>query len=184
MKKSRSSGGEKKRREEKRSEWVILCLFMATREGVGNEGGSGHVRWHFDAAASIGVITLSRPSHSNALTPANLCELRDALLCLNKINVESIQDESKGKGQWNDGKGREVKCVLLRGEGKNFCAGIDLLHAARIFGIDVSSGQISQESHCIGREREQLLWRIEQMQECISTIERVSYPVIAMVHGA
>jgi methylglutaconyl-CoA hydratase len=82
----------------------------------------------YHAAAGIARITLQRPEKRNALNPELIAELRKALA--------------------NAASHASVHVVLLRGEGKDFCAGLDLkaldeasgtgildhLRGARLFG--------------------------------------------------
>jgi len=68
----------------------------------------------------------------------------------------------------------EVRVIILSGEGKHFCAGIDLKLLASI----QSFNQIGDE----GRKREKLRNLILQLQASVSTIERCSKPVLAAIH--
>lgn len=65
--------------------------------------------------------------------------------------------------------------VVLTGEGKNFCAGIDTasLSVFADFG----------KEECPARGRERLLHRVKQYQDTITSIEQCRWPVIAAVHG-
>jgi methylglutaconyl-CoA hydratase len=60
----------------------------------------------YEADQGIATVVLNRPDKRNALDDVTIAELRDAL-------VEAEQDE-------------QVRIVLLRGAGKDFCAGADL----------------------------------------------------------
>ncbi|UCH29752.1 MAG: enoyl-CoA hydratase/isomerase family protein [Myxococcales bacterium] len=60
----------------------------------------------YEAADRIGLITLNRPDHRNAMTP----ELLDAF-------SEAI-DEARGDGG--------IRCLIITGKGKCFSAGADL----------------------------------------------------------
>ncbi len=70
----------------------------------------------------------------------------------------------------------EVRVIILRGEGKHFCAGIDLELL-----MDV---QQLQSIECEGRKREQLRKFIFGLQNNISAIEKCRKPVLAAIHGA
>lgn len=70
----------------------------------------------------------------------------------------------------------EVRVIILRGEGKHFCAGIDL---SMLMGL-----QQFQEISCAARKREKLRDFIFNLQAAITTIEDCRKPVLAAIHGA
>ncbi|MGE8358146.1 MAG: enoyl-CoA hydratase-related protein, partial [Microvirgula sp.] len=70
----------------------------------------------------------------------------------------------------------EVRAVILSGNGKHFCAGIDL---QMLIGL-----QQQIQDHCEARKREKLLLTIERLQRAVSSIEHCRKPVIAAIHGA
>ena len=92
----------------------------------------------------VGQITLNRPGQLNTFTTSLATELNHALLDL-------------------DGK-KSVRVILIKGEGKAFCAGIDV---GDFFGKTAS---------------EYRQW-IECMETPLVTISKLSKPVIAQVHG-
>ena len=94
---------------------------------------------------SIAVITFNRPEVLNA---ANNQLTREFLLALKQAEADS-----------------EVKVVVLKGEGRAFCAGHDLRE-------DTSGGTI-----------EESLALIEELQETTRAILRMGKPVIAAVQG-
>ncbi|MEA2682583.1 MAG: methylglutaconyl-CoA hydratase [Chloroflexota bacterium] len=63
----------------------------------------------------------------------------------------------------------EVRTVLLRGEGKVFCAGIDLASLAALAG---------------GNVRENFPGGVAQLQAIYMKLERIGKPSVAAVHGA
>jgi enoyl-CoA hydratase len=68
----------------------------------------------------------------------------------------------------------EARVIILSGEGKHFCAGIDL-----------SMFQTLQQSEGDeGRKREQLRKNILKLQASVNAIENCSKPVLAATHGA
>ncbi|MEZ4825657.1 MAG: crotonase/enoyl-CoA hydratase family protein [Bacteroidia bacterium] len=69
----------------------------------------------------------------------------------------------------------EVRVVVLSGEGKHFCAGIDL---AMLMDVGKISGV-----NCEGRKREKLIGIIRHLQEAVSAIEKCRKPVLAAVHN-
>lgn len=69
----------------------------------------------------------------------------------------------------------EVRVIVLSGEGKHWCAGIDLELLMSLAEL----GSIS----CEGRKREQVRIFIRELQDCINAIERCRKPVLAAIHG-
>jgi enoyl-CoA hydratase len=70
----------------------------------------------------------------------------------------------------------EARVVVLSGEGKNFCAGIDLELLMDI--------QKYNQIKCEGRKRETLRKFILKLQDTISAIEKCRKPVLAAIHRA
>ncbi|PPR49613.1 MAG: hypothetical protein CFH14_01025, partial [Alphaproteobacteria bacterium MarineAlpha5_Bin4] len=60
----------------------------------------------FDTISSTGVITLNRPD------------------ALNALNLEMAEQFSEKLNEWSNNN--NIKRVLLKGDGKNFCAGGDV----------------------------------------------------------
>jgi len=70
----------------------------------------------------------------------------------------------------------DARVIVLSGEGKNFCAGMDLetlMDIQKFGGIE-----------CEGRKREALRGFIFKLQDIISSIEKCRKPVLAAVHNA
>ena len=101
-------------------------------------------------------IRLNRPDKSNAMNDAMWQEIRQA-------------------ADWVDAT-PEVRVAILSGEGRNFCAGIDL---AMLGGIQQ---QIANPD--AARSREALRRLILDLQDCLSSIERCRKPVLAAIQGA
>ena len=95
---------------------------------------------------AVATIRLNRPNALNAINPDLLAELEDAL-----DRVEA--DES-------------IKALVVRGEGRAFCAGADLVYFETAF-------QDPGELH-------RYLTRLNQ---CLFRLEDLPIPVIAVVHG-
>ncbi|MEX1297512.1 MAG: enoyl-CoA hydratase-related protein [Desulfotignum sp.] len=95
-------------------------------------------------ADHVGTITLNRPEQMNTFSTRMARELNQALLEL---------DADPG-----------VRVILLKGEGKAFCAGID---------VNELAGKTPLEYQT---------W-IETMEHPLLTISRLNKPVIAQVHG-
>ncbi|MDB5477379.1 MAG: enoyl-CoA hydratase [Phenylobacterium sp.] len=69
----------------------------------------------YEAEGGIAVITLNRPERMNTISGPMLAQLTELLL---KANAD-----------------REVRCVILTGTGRAFCAGLDLVDATKGSGI-------------------------------------------------
>jgi methylglutaconyl-CoA hydratase len=95
----------------------------------------------------IRVLTLNRPEKRNALNDALVAALKDAL-----------------RGADAD---PNVRCVLIRGAGKDFCSGADL----------ASIQKIATASY------EENLDDAQRLGELFELIRQVRVPVIAVVHG-
>ena len=65
-----------------------------------------------------------------------------------------------------------VRVIIIKAEGKSFCAGLDLAGSIDIIPKDPSPSQ-----------REIFRRWIMAMQECITSVERCRKPVIAAIHG-
>ncbi|MGA9961620.1 MAG: enoyl-CoA hydratase-related protein, partial [Azonexus sp.] len=107
-------------------------------------------------ADGIAEVRLNRPDKSNAMNDAMWQEIRQAFA-------------------WVDAT-PAVRVAILSGEGRNFCAGIDL----------AMMGGIQQRiAHADGaRSREALRQLILDLQDCLSSLERCRKPVIAAIQGA
>ena len=104
----------------------------------------------------VATVRLNRPDKANAMDLAMWHELRQAFI-------------------WVDAQ-PEVRVAVLAGEGKQFCAGIDL---QMMMGL---SQQIQDD--CDGRTRENLRRVILDLQDCLSSLERCRKPVLAAIQGA
>ena len=96
---------------------------------------------------SIRILTLNRPEKRNALNDQIIADLKAAL-------TEADADES-------------IKCIVLKGEGKDFCSGADLSALQKI----------ANASH------EENLEDARSLGELYKLIRRVRQPVIAAVRG-
>lgn len=104
----------------------------------------------------IAQVVINRPEKANALhLPA----------------WEEMQTIFESLDQQN-----EVRVIILSGQGKHFCAGIDLellMNIQQLQGID-----------CEGRKREALRRFILKLQSTVSALEACRKPVLAAVSGA
>lgn len=105
----------------------------------------------------VATIRLNRPEKANAMNATMWQEIRQAF-------------------QWVDTT-LEARVAVLQGEGKLFCAGIDLQM--------MMTGVASQvQNDCDGRSREALRRVILDMQDTLTSLERCRKPVLAAIHGA
>ena len=106
----------------------------------------------------VATLALNRPDKANALSLAMWEELPKAARWL--------------------GEQPQVRVVVLRGEGKHFCAGIDLEVLAMV------GGKVAGAKGCGARSREWLREWIGWAQESFTAIEKIRVPVIAAIHGS
>ena len=99
-----------------------------------------------ETAAAVATLTLNRPDALNALSPALLEQFSAAITAVGK-------DES-------------VKALVIRGEGRAFCAGADLLFFDTVF-ADLS----------------RLPPYVKLLNDCLLQLEELPIPTIAVVHG-
>lgn len=103
---------------------------------------------------NIGYVKLNRPEKANALNQTAWNELK---------SIFETLDE-------ND----DVRVIILSGEGKHFCSGIDL---SLLFTVRNTT------ETCDARKREKLRKQILELQSPINAIEACSKPVIAAITG-
>ncbi len=111
---------------------------------------------HFliDIDQGVAKVSFNRPEKANALHEAAWIEMG---------NLFRFLDESP-----------EVRVVVLSGEGKHFCAGIDLE-------LLMDIGQFTQID-CGGKRAEKVLSTVKMLQEKINAIEQCRKPVLAAIH--
>lgn len=109
-----------------------------------------------DISDHIAHVRFNRPAKANSLDATAWDEL--------KAIFEHLDDNS------------EVRAIILSGEGKHFCAGIDL---EMLMGVNQFNG-IKEE----GRKREYLRRHILYLQSTVSAIEACRKPVLAAIHKA
>lgn len=103
----------------------------------------------------VAQLRLDRPAAANAMNRAMWFELRDTVRALDA-------DPS-------------VRVVVISGNGRNFCAGIDL---EMLGGLREAAGGDSR-----GHGSDELRRIILDLQDCLTSIEKCRKPVIAAVHG-
>ncbi len=103
----------------------------------------------------IAQVAINRPEKSNALHMEAWMEMQHIFETLSSAD--------------------EVRVVVLKGEGKHFCAGIDLELLMSVTKL--------QDISCSGRRNEKVRGLVKTLQESINAIEKCSKPVIAAVHN-
>ncbi len=102
---------------------------------------------NYETESNIAVITLNRPEKRNALNDALINSLKNAL-------SEADKDEN-------------LRAVVIRGAGKDFCSGADLSALQKIAESDVLEN----------------LRDAENLMELLAMIRKIKIPVIAAVNG-
>lgn len=101
----------------------------------------------YEIRENIAEITLNRPEKRNALNDSLINSLKDAL-------KKTDADEN-------------LRAIVIKGAGKDFCSGADLSALQKIAESDVLEN----------------LWDAENLLELFALIRKVKIPVIAAVHG-
>lgn len=114
----------------------------------------------FALDGNVARITLARPDRRNALSNELLVELRDALL-----EADDRED---------------VNVILLDGEGKDFCAGYDLV-ASYERGPDADGNTVRYRNPIGNMDND--CWSMERFQGLTTILYDLHKPVIAKVHG-
>lgn len=104
----------------------------------------------------VAVVRLNRADKANAMNEAMWTEIRDAF-------------------RWADST-PEVRVVVLAGNGKHFCSGIDL---TMLMGV-----QQIIKNDCQGRANEHLRRIILELQDCLTSLEACRKPVLAAIQNA
>ncbi len=103
----------------------------------------------------IAQVAINRPEKSNALHMKAWMEMQRIFETLSSAD--------------------EVRVIVLKGEGKHFCAGIDLELLMSVTKL--------QDISCSGRRNEKVRGLVKTLQKSINAIEKCSKPVIAAVHN-
>ncbi|KAL2651116.1 hypothetical protein R1flu_019244 [Riccia fluitans] len=111
-----------------------------------------------EKSSGIALLNLNRPTRSNALNDVLFGEIHVAV---RKLDADP-----------------DVRVIIVAGNGKNFCGGIDL-DALTSPGSALASADGNS-----GIERDNFRRRIKWMQDAFTAFESCSKPVIAAVHGA
>lgn len=108
---------------------------------------SGYTQIVYEVRDAVAHVTLNRPDKRNALGETIVRELKQALAAA--------------------GADETVRVIVLRGAGKDFCAGADLAHLERVASNSVIEN-IDDATH---------------LAEIFLLIRRLGKPLIAAVHG-
>lgn len=112
---------------------------------------------NFTISSSNGIASVSfaKPEKANALDMSGWQELRQVF---ERLSADAA-----------------VRVIVLSGEGKHFCSGIEV---SLLLGL----GSHIADS-CQGRSSEKLYLLITELQQAVSAIESCRKPVIAAIHG-
>ena len=102
----------------------------------------------------VASVAFNRPEKANSLHRAAWKEMQQIF--------EDLDDNP------------EVRCIVLSGEGKHFCAGIDLSLLMDLNPLN--------DVKCEGRKRELFRKSLVALQDNISAIEKCRKPVLAAIH--
>lgn len=108
--------------------------------------------------AGVAELRMNRPKQANSLSRDMWSELRAAA---HALDIDPL-----------------VRVVVLAGEGKHFCAGIDTAMLGEFLQLRAGDGG------CSGRANEELRRIILDLQDVITSFERCRKPVLAAVQGA
>jgi len=109
----------------------------------------------YERKGAIGILTLRRPNKRNALDYSLWLSLAEAI-----------------KKAEHD---KEVRVILVKGEGKSFCSGLDLSPDNEVIGL------LSQEASADQKMR--LFAMIKQVQSIYTELELLRVPTIAVIQG-
>ncbi|MBL7852605.1 MAG: crotonase/enoyl-CoA hydratase family protein [Cyclobacteriaceae bacterium] len=115
----------------------------------------GYAHFQVTVSEKIARVSINRPQKANALHLPAWEELK------------AVMEEM--------GQRADVRVVVLSGEGKLFCAGIDLellMSVQRLEAIPSAADR-----------RESLYAMVIKLQDCVSSIERCRKPVMAAIHN-
>ncbi len=122
----------------------------------------GYECFDVEVDQKVAHVRMNRPQRSNSMVPAFWRELPE------------IVDELSSAGS--------VRAMVLSGEGKHFCSGMDL----EVFGNndDIGGDGPSSTSQHRSRRNERFRSTALKLQETFSILERARMPVLAAVQGA
>lgn len=80
--------------------------------------------------------------------------------------------------------GDDTRCILLIGNGKSFCAGIDVTDPSFGFMDMMDDDGTNTNSTDVARKCLSFRPKILEMQNCLSALEECPIPVVAAIHGS
>ncbi len=104
----------------------------------------------------IATVSINRADKANALNMKAWAELKSAFEALDKE--------------------KEARVIILKGEGKHFCSGMDIAALMEIAQV--------QSMDCQSRMREAFREKLFALQDAVSSLEKCQKPVLAAIHGA
>jgi enoyl-CoA hydratase len=111
----------------------------------------------------VAHVVMTRPGKSNSMIPAFWREL------------PAIVDELSASGS--------VRAMILSGEGKHFCSGMDLEVFSANDDVSSQQGQRERSGHR-SRQSERFRSTALKLQDTFSALERARMPVLAAINGA
>ncbi len=120
----------------------------------------GHECFDVEVDAKVAHVRMNRPQRSNSMIPAFWREL------------PAIVDELSSSGS--------VRAMVLSGEGRHFCSGMDL----EVFASDDAVGPTDAPPSHRSRRNERFRSTALKLQESFSVLERARMPVLAAIQGA
>jgi len=117
--------------------------------------------YYHQESTQIVVVALNRPKKRNAVNAKMWRELGEAFRLL---------------GSMGDG----CRCILLTGNGKGFCAGIDVSDPQ--FGL-IDMGNADGNGVDVARKYLAARRKILEMQYALTMVEECTVPVVASIHG-
>ncbi len=111
----------------------------------------------YEVKEGVANLSLNAPKKHNAMSSRMLAEIEAAI--------------------WEADNDNAVHCVLIKGEGRSFCAGYDISGGGYNTGLDESA------QYRRGREIDDDSWHIERSNARLMSIFDMHKPVVAQVHG-
>ena len=104
----------------------------------------------------VAYMALNRPQKANAVNKTLWFEIQDCIQALDELP--------------------EARVVVIHGNGKHFCAGIDF---SLLGDMQIKVGNLPE-----GQKQDQMFRHIRKMQDAFSAVSRCRKPVISAIHGS
>ena len=108
----------------------------------------------------VAVVAFNRPKKFNSMATNNFYEMRETMEYLGSLDSK-------------------VRAIVLTGNGKHFCAGLDLKAAAQLSHMQTSDDPDQDPA----RASFKFATFVKSLQDSVSSVEHVRVPVIAALHG-